>query len=196
MYHQRNSPAPARTRPTLAQIKSQAILQCHHPLSHLLTSCPPILFSMDTLILPKRCEPGTYCCNGVRRLCPAGKFASSGDDNKHIPVAALLAFCTAGSTSPEEHPCPAGRFGQRGTWDALHVAVSVLKATIAHETHHGVMVQLGWYGSRKGSGLELWYGSRNTPRSCVGGVGGVSTAGNDGVSMAAVGSTSGSLQQP
>jgi hypothetical protein len=103
---------------------------------------------------------------------------------------------TTGSTSPEEHPCPAGRFG------ATPALTTAMCSGLCAKGHYcprnstderQVVCPAGRYGSVRGLGdANCGDGARNTPRSCVGGVGGVSMAGNDGVSMDAVGAPPGS----
>jgi hypothetical protein len=59
------------------------------------------------------CPPGTYCINGVMRLCPAGVYAS----NYASTSAQCDGQCSAGYYCPigssEMTPCPAGVYGSK-----------------------------------------------------------------------------------
>ena len=139
------------------------------------------------------CEPGTYCRNGVRRLCPPGTFGikSGLTINTCTGSCSPGFYCTAGSTSAEEHPCPAGRFGAtNGLPSALCSGLCARGHYCPRNstTKYQFKCPAGRYGSVEGLGDEnCGDGVRKTPRSCLGGVGGVTMAGNDAITMAAVG---------
>jgi hypothetical protein len=65
------------------------------------------------------CPPGMYCVDGLKNMCPAGRYSAMGS-----PTADCDGLCDAGyycptmSTSPTQFPCPAGRFGTRGMTDS------------------------------------------------------------------------------
>ena len=63
------------------------------------------------------CEPGRYCVNGIKRMCPAGKFGSTyGLSTNDCSGDCFIGhYCPTNSTSGEEVKCPAGKYGgERG----------------------------------------------------------------------------------
>jgi hypothetical protein len=59
------------------------------------------------------CPPGTYCKEGVKIECPAGRYGRR--KGLHNPACDGLCsrgyYCPKASTSSQQVPCPAGRFG-------------------------------------------------------------------------------------
>ena len=82
-------------------------------------------------VAQQRCEPGSYCVGGRRLLCPAGTYgdayglssaqvvvklangtrATSGTTTACSGLCDPGHWCGAGSTSPTQNKCPAGRYG-------------------------------------------------------------------------------------
>ena len=66
------------------------------------------------------CPPGSYCVDGIEILCPAGTYSAGAGSASSACEGLCQAgyYCLQGSTSPRQHPCPAGRFGVAGAIDS------------------------------------------------------------------------------
>ena len=58
------------------------------------------------------CTPGSYCLDGVRRLCPRGRYSSESGNSKPGCEGKCMAgyYCKAGSSSPVQHRCGGAEF--------------------------------------------------------------------------------------
>lgn len=67
------------------------------------------------------CRPGSYCIDGIMRLCPNGTYGES--EGLYSPECSGLCragyYCPWGSTDPKQRPCPAGRWGTAGMGSEL-----------------------------------------------------------------------------
>jgi len=62
------------------------------------------------------CPPGSYCVDGVDRLCPAGRYGeTSGLSSSQCSGPCYLGhYCPIGSVDERQVRCPAGRYGKPG----------------------------------------------------------------------------------
>ena len=64
-------------------------------------------------ILP--CEPGNYCIDGIKRLCPSGRYSKNGSPSAACDGLCDAGFyCPEGSASRQQAPCPGGTWGTVG----------------------------------------------------------------------------------
>ena len=76
-----------------------------------------IVGAPDTRSDQEICPKGSYCVNGVARLCPAGTYGGT-TGLKTKDCSGLCAdgfYCPEGSTSRTQIACPAGRYSQDGS---------------------------------------------------------------------------------
>ena len=58
------------------------------------------------------CPPGHYCIGGIIRPCDPGRYSVSGSPSAECDgLCSVGYYCPVASTSREEVPCPAGRYG-------------------------------------------------------------------------------------
>jgi hypothetical protein len=57
------------------------------------------------------CVPGLYCVDGVAQVCPAGWYGAASNATACDGMCEAGFFCSMGSSSSREYPCPAGRYG-------------------------------------------------------------------------------------
>lgn len=58
------------------------------------------------------CPPGHYCIGGLVRPCDAGRYSHSGSGTAECDgLCSVGYYCPIASTSMEQIPCPAGRYG-------------------------------------------------------------------------------------
>ena len=92
--------------------------------------------SDDTIKFEQRiCEEGYFCARGIREACPRGRYGDSkGLTDKECSGSCDAGYiCPAGSFSPRQVPCGAGRddpsafycpgYGTVGSWKPLKVSV-------------------------------------------------------------------------
>jgi len=72
-----------------------------------------------------KCEPGFFCVNGIKRSCPAGRYAAvSGSSSESCQGICKAGFyCPKNSTSSTQFPLPAGRYGVEGMESARGTGV-------------------------------------------------------------------------
>ena len=64
------------------------------------------------------CEPGTYCVDGVKILCPAGRYSANGSPTADCDgLCDAGYYCPEGSISPKQESCPGGTWGVAGQVD-------------------------------------------------------------------------------
>lgn len=68
------------------------------------------------------CPAGSYCVDGVKFSCPAGRYGDKAGQytDECSGLCSKGYFCLAGSTVARQYLCPAGRYGDReGLGDAM-----------------------------------------------------------------------------
>lgn len=88
------------------------------------TFVPPGYYSINGTITTRsaimKCNPGSYCINGISRLCPPGLYSKLGSPTEDCDGPCDPGYyCPEGSISAQQISCPPGRFGVAGMIDSM-----------------------------------------------------------------------------